>query len=336
MKFSIGDKIVLKRTDEEGVVVGFIGKDMLEVEVNGTHFPVYMDEVDHPYLKWFTEKSKQKKKAYSLPEQLPVEKEKQRPPKLSRGIYLSFMPVYQVNEAEDVVEKLKIYLLNETPVPIRFSYDIKILHQSDFTLEGTLHPFGNLYLHSVDYGDMNDQPRFHWELADAGNPALKTEEGVLRIKPAKLFKHINELLLKNEPMFAYLLVEDFVLKPKEEKRQTLEMPARQARQPKTSKITSLADLPRYEIDLHIEQLISDYQGLSNSEMMNVQLDTLHRYLQLAIVHRQEKMIIIHGMGTGALREAVHQVLRDTPEVASFRNEYMAKYGFGATEVFFKR
>ena len=61
MKFSIGDKIVLKRTDEEGIVVGFIGKDMLEVEVNGTHFPVYMDEVDHPYLKWFTEKSKQKK-----------------------------------------------------------------------------------------------------------------------------------------------------------------------------------------------------------------------------------------------------------------------------------
>lgn len=61
MKFSIGDDIVLKRTGEEGRVVAIISKTMVEVEVNGTAFPVYTEDVEHPYLKWFTQKSPTKK-----------------------------------------------------------------------------------------------------------------------------------------------------------------------------------------------------------------------------------------------------------------------------------
>ena len=333
MKFSIGDKIILKRTGEEGTVADYIGKDMLEVEVNGTHFPVYMDEVDHPYLKWFTEKKKPVKKA-TPPEQLPVESEKTRVKRLPKGIYLSFMPVFKTGEMEDIVDQLKVYLLNETPTPIRFGYDVKFFHQSDFRHEGTLYAFGNLYLHSVDYGDMNDQPRFHWQLSDAGNLDLKTEEGVLRIKPSKLFEHINAGLLNGEPMFSYLLVEDFVAKPKEDKRAKLSPVSSPQYIPKPAKVSSFADLPRYEVDLHIEQLIDDYKGLANVEMLNIQLNTLQRFLQLALLHRQERMIVIHGLGTGTLRDAVHKMLGETEGVKSYRNEYMGKYGFGATEVIF--
>ena len=61
MKFSIGDNIVLKRTGEEGFVTAYIDKQMIEVEVGGTLFPVYIDDIDHPYLKWFTEKTKTSK-----------------------------------------------------------------------------------------------------------------------------------------------------------------------------------------------------------------------------------------------------------------------------------
>jgi len=335
MKFSIGDKVILKRTGEEGTVTDFIGKDMLEVEVKGTHFPVYTDEVDHPYLKWFTEKNQHKKTKVSPPEQLPVEKEKQRPKRLPKGIYLSFMPVFRTNEVEDIVDQLKIYLINEMPVTIRFLYEVRFFHQSDFKLESTLHAFGHLYLHTIDYADMNDQPRFHWQFADAQDASYKTEEGVLRIKPSKLFDHVNALLLKNEPTFSYLLVEDFVPRPKANKSEKVWVPPSQTFYTQPSKITSFADLPRYELDLHIEQLTDNYRDLSNVEIMNIQLHALQRYLHLAVMHRLEKMIVIHGLGSGALRDAVHNVLRQMPEVKSFRNEYMGKYGFGATEVIFK-
>ena len=101
MKFSIGDNIVLKRSGEEGHVTAFINDQMLEVEVGGTTFPVYIDDVDHPYLKWFTEKKKVKKS--SPPEQLPVESEQFKKPRLAGGTYLLFVPVVKIQEMEDVV-----------------------------------------------------------------------------------------------------------------------------------------------------------------------------------------------------------------------------------------
>jgi hypothetical protein len=334
MKFSIGDKILLKQTGEEGTVTDFLGKEMLEVEVNGVHFPVYLDEVDHPYLKWFTEKNRQAKKAATAPVPA-VEKEKDRQKRLPKGIYLSFMPVFKANETEDIVDQLKIFLLNETASAIRFSYDVRFPHASVFNLEGALHPFGHLYLHSINYADMNDQPRFHWTLSDAANVQYKREEGTLRIKSVKLFGHINDLLLKNEPTFSYMLVEDFVPKPKDQHEEKLAIPERIGIS-RPSKITSFADLPREEIDLHIEQLVPEWKDLGNAAIMSIQLRALERSVHLAIAFKQEKLIVIHGVGAGVLREAVHKILRNTPEVKSFRNEYMAKYGFGATEVFFRR
>lgn len=87
MKFSVGDRIVLNRTGEEGHVTALINKQMIEVEVGGTVFPVHLEDIDHPYLKWFTDKSAKKKKA--LPEQLPVEKIAERKRRLAKGVYLS-------------------------------------------------------------------------------------------------------------------------------------------------------------------------------------------------------------------------------------------------------
>ncbi len=331
MKFSIGDRILLKRSGEEGHVTAFINKQMVEVEVNGTAFPVYMDDIDHPYLKWFTDKSAKKKQ--SLPEQLPVEKIAARKQRLAKGVYLSFMPVYKTDEFEDVVEQLKVYLLNEMPQPVKFGYDVRFLHESEFKHEGTLHGFGNLYLHSVSYPDMNDQPRFHWQLTDTTNENMATEEGILRIRPAKLFEHINHLLQHSEPTFSYVLIEDFVPKKKPVPKEKFEPVIGSSAIPLTNKRT--IESARYEIDLHIESLLENKKGLSNAEIIKIQLDTLHHYLQLAIVHRQEHMVVIHGLGKGRLREEVHAVLKKMNEVSRFKNEWSGKYGFGATEIWFR-
>jgi dsDNA-specific endonuclease/ATPase MutS2 len=331
MKFSIGDKVILKRTGEEGHVTAFINEQMLEIEVNGTAFPVYIEEVDHPYLTWFTDKSK-KKKTPSVPEQLPVEKEQFRKQRLAKGIYLSFLPVYKVEEMEDIVDHLKVYLLNELPQPIRFVYDVRFSQESEFKHEGALHAFGHLYLHNVAYGDMNSQPRFHWQLTDTTNKDLETEEGILRIRPAKLFEHITELQQKNEPTFSYLLIEDFVPKKKPEKKEKF-IPVIKPKMI-TSASSPHLEAARFEIDLHIEQL-TDAEDLSNAEIIKMQLDTLQHYLQLAIVHKQERMVVIHGLGEGKLKQEVHKVLKKTREVFIFTNEWHGRYGFGATEIYFR-
>lgn len=334
MKFSIDDKIILKRTGEEGHVVSYINNQMVEVEINGIRFPAFIDEIDHPYLKWFTEKKSNKSKSV-VPEQLPVERIKSRAPKVAKGISISFIPVFKIEEMEDVVDHLKIHLLNETPHNIGFRYDVRFSNESSFSHEGKLHAFGHLYLHNIAYDEMNDQPRFHWAFTNADDTSKATEEGVLRIRPQKLFEHINQLLLNNEPSFAYLLTEEFsdkqampeeVLPPAPPpKKSGLKKPAKMG----------LHDLPRQELDLHIEQLVDTTRGLSNAEMLHIQCSTLQRYLHLAILHRQQRMVIIHGLGKGVLRDEVHKILKETPEVSRYSDGWHGNYGFGATEVWFK-
>ncbi len=333
MKFSIGDNIVLKRTGEEGFVIAYIDKQMIEVEVGGTVFPVYIDDIDHPYLKWFTEKKPAKKKQ-SLPEQLPVEKIVLPSKRMAQGIYLSFLPVFKTVEMEEVVSLLKIFILNELPVAVKFVYDVQLGDRNIFRHEGTLHAFGNIYLHSIDYPEMNDQPRFHWQVKDMANAASGEEEGVLRIRPAKLFEHVTKILQGHEPSFNYSLITDF----KEAKqKEPLQLPTPIIRKSKVEEAAKRTiESARYEVDLHIEHLVDNTRGLTNAEMVRIQLDTLQRYIQLAIVHRQERMVVIHGLGKGTLREEVHAILKATPEVARYKNEWSSKYGFGATEITFKR
>jgi Smr domain len=331
MKFSIGDRILIKRSGEEGHVTAYIDKQMLEVEVNGVAFPIHLEDIDHPYLKWFTDKTVKKKK--SLPEQLPVEKIADRQQRLAKGVYLSFMPVFKTEEMEEVVDVLKVYLLNEMPQSVKFGYDVRFSTKSEFKHEGVLHAFGNVYLHSISYPDMNDQPRFHWMLADTVNTNMQVEEGILRIRPAKLFEHISHLLQSGEPTFSYPLIDDFVIKKKAAPAEKYEPVAKLQAVPLVT--TKTIEAAKYEIDLHIEQLVDNKKGLTNTDIVRLQLETLRHYLQLAIVHRQERMVVIHGLGKGKLREEVHAVLKTIPEISRFKNEWSGRYGFGATEIWFR-
>ena len=56
MKYQIGDRVLLLHSNEEADVIDIINEKMLMVDVNGVQFPVYMDQVDFPYFKRFTEK----------------------------------------------------------------------------------------------------------------------------------------------------------------------------------------------------------------------------------------------------------------------------------------
>lgn len=333
MKFSIGDKVVLKQTNEEGSVIAYINNEMFEVEVDGVSFPAHKDELDHPYLKWFTEKKVQAPAKTTAPEQLPVEQTKLRKPRLASGIYLSYMPEYKIEEMEDVVDVLKVYLLNETPKEIQYRYEVTLQNEPWFEHESKLHAFGHVYLHSIPYDHMNDQPRFNWWLDDMEDADMAPANGQLRIRPQKLFQHIDDCLTNNQPSFNYLLIEDF--KPVVTERLQPQKVAKPKQQVKAKRRSTVPASPQTEVDLHIEKLVSSTQGMSNADMLITQLGALHTHLRMAINARQERLVIIHGLGKGKLRDEVHRVLKETPEVKNFGNEYHGRYGFGATEVWFQ-
>ena len=58
--------------------------------------------------------------------------------------------------------------------------------------------------------------------------------------------------------------------------------------------------PKMEVDLHIHQLTTSTRGMSNFDILNLQLDTAKRQLEFAIKKRIQKVVFIHGVGEGVL------------------------------------
>ena len=56
MKYQVGDIVVILHSNEEGKIVDIISDKMVTVDVKGVSFPVYMDQIDFPYFRRFTQK----------------------------------------------------------------------------------------------------------------------------------------------------------------------------------------------------------------------------------------------------------------------------------------
>lgn len=88
--------------------------------------------------------------------------------------------------------------------------------------------------------------------------------------------------------------------------------------------------PKMEVDLHIHQLVKNTKGMTNFDMLNVQLDTAKRQLEFAIRKRIPKIVFIHGVGEGVLKEELRYLFKKYA-VEHYDADYQ-KYGLGATEV----
>lgn len=91
--------------------------------------------------------------------------------------------------------------------------------------------------------------------------------------------------------------------------------------------------PKMEVDLHIHQLTPRSQGMSNFDMLNLQLETAKRQLEFAIRKRIPKVVFIHGVGAGILKEELKYLFGRYENIRYYDADYQ-KYGLGATEVYF--
>jgi len=90
--------------------------------------------------------------------------------------------------------------------------------------------------------------------------------------------------------------------------------------------------PKLEVDLHIGQLVPSSKGMTNHEMLNLQLETAKRQLEFAIRKRIQKVVFIHGVGEGVLREELYYLFRRYENITYYDADYQ-KYGLGATEIY---
>ncbi|CAN5793373.1 hypothetical protein BH11BAC3_BH11BAC3_34580 [soil metagenome] len=335
MKYQEGDKILVLLTNEMGKVVEVMNDKMVMIEVKGVRFPAYMDQIDFPYFKMFSEKRIVEKKKVFI-DNVKQEKNKVKV-KVDNGVFLAFMPIFDKDIFDDdVVEKLKVYLINQTETEFNFNYKLFFNGENNFELKNTIRPLGDFYLHNVNFEDLSDNPRFDVEFSLAIPDKRKAPyfETSLKIKAKQLFKKIEEIQLKNEPTFSYSLFEDYPDKTEDEKVDLSSLGNAGFRIYDASKVKEYLPPARTVVDLHIEKLTDSWKHLSNFEILTIQLKEFEKFYDLAVAHRQPELIVIHGVGVGKLRDEIHDILRTKKDVKSFVNQYTAAYGYGATEIYF--
>lgn len=145
---------------------------------------------------------------------------------------------------------------------------------------------------------------------------IETEDGFeIKYAPSQLIKYNKALKVTNYDVAKVKHKKDT---PNKKHKQSIKPKERNA--------------PKMEVDLHIDQLTNSVRGMSNYDMLNLQLDTAKRQLEFAIRKRIQKVVFIHGVGEGVLKEELHYLFKRYENVEYYDAEYK-KYGLGATEIY---
>ncbi|MEJ7767075.1 MAG: Smr/MutS family protein [Chitinophagaceae bacterium] len=339
MKFEIGDKVVVKHSNEEGEVIDVINETMVMVEVRGVKFPAYTDQLEYPYYKRFTEKKlfPEKKKAKTYIDQVPRDKVI-TPTKQTNGVWLLFLPKFGTDEfGDEIVDVLKVHLINGTNAGYNFTYKVSFLGEPDFELKNQVFTQQDFYLHDIAFEKVNDSPVFEVEFSLLVPDKKKSThyETSLKLRPKQVFTKIEEIKAREEPSFSFRLFEVYPEQVAEEKMDLGKLANSGYKIYEASKARQHMEPAKYAIDLHMEKISDDWKNFSNFEILSMQLGEFEKYYDLAIAHRQPSLIVIHGLGSGRLRDEIHELLRHRKEVKTFINQYHASYGYGATEIYFE-
>jgi hypothetical protein len=333
MKFQIGDKVLILHSKEEGEVIDVINDKMVMVDVRGVKFPAYIDQLDFPYFQKFSQKKlfpekKQKKYVDDL------RTEKTAAPRAVDGVWLTFLPVTDMDEfGDEVVEELKIHLVNRTDEAYHFIYKLNYFGKTDFELKNELFPFRDFYLHDIPFENLNDSPAFEFDfsLVTAKKEKAGHYEAFLRLKPKQLFARIDAIRQKGEATFSQQLFASYP-----DKQEEIHEPFDRTNAGyDAARVRQHLEPARSVVDLHIEKITDDWKDLRNHEIVSMQLANFEKYYELALAHVQPSLTVIHGVGSGRLRDEIHELLKHRKEVKTFVNQYHPAYGYGATEIFFQ-
>lgn len=353
MNFKPGDRVRFLNTTGGGTVTKVINSFMVAVAIeDGFEIPTLTSElvVIEPggaNDKLFTRKEETIAEVKPEPvESLPEDRESRIQVRgvqntFPSGVYLAYTPH---DQQWIMTGKLDIYLINNTPHEILYSFFLKEDSGRFSGIDyGSISPNSKLVLESIVREDIN-----HWSGGiiqillhpDETDRVLMPVSSTFRIKGASFYNEHSYKdcsMLGDQKALVYTVCElnripstfEHVLQEKEGKDHQPE----QARQFKVeSTIDRYMIAPREaEVDLHISVLREKYNNLSPREILTIQIGTFERMLESALANNYSRIVFIHGIGNGTLKQALIDKVKDYGDI-EFRNASFAKYGNGAIEL----
>lgn len=90
-----------------------------------------------------------------------------------------------------------------------------------------------------------------------------------------------------------------------------------------------------EIDLHMNVKPTMGAGPSPEDIVSIQIDKFTNALKRAIADRKTELIVIHGEGSGRLKDEIRKLIKNLYPQFLFMDAPFHKYGRGATRIMLK-
>jgi len=344
----VGDKVKFLNDVGGGIVTGFVNKNVANVE-NEDGF-----EIPYPISKLINESAPELSKDYKGPKtetfssetEIKAEKpEMETEGKIITGkdlpeFFFCFVPTDSKNPLAGEIE---MYLVNDSNFNVLY-------HFSHFTGthyisvgHGNVKPNSKIKLESMVQSELNELPDYCFQLIYFANEQKEWQQPILKkfkINPVKFYKessYHSNFFFENNAMILQisdnildteldkLTEEDFkkVVKLKEPKPE-----AKIAANKKTAEVV--------EVDLHIHELIDNPTGLSNKELLEIQLEKAESEMNAAIKTAVKRIVFIHGVGQGVLKQELTKLLQKKFPKHYHQDASFKEYGYGATMVILRK
>ncbi|MGB3948857.1 MAG: DUF2027 domain-containing protein [Bacteroidia bacterium] len=343
MNFKIGDSVRFLNEKGEGIVSKIINKTTVGITIeDGFVIPYQISQLVPIHDQTAPQPTIQKNNSSSTTihtQSIKTETPSAITQKEPDGIYVAFSP----DKAELSEADINVWLINNTQYQIMFTYSL-FQNGSFITLEtGSISNNQSLLIETIDRTELIDFSTFKIEALFFDTEQHEHQAPIsesVKLKPIRLYKpnaFIENSLISEKALIMNVCTigenaQQTSFESKTDLTKLLFQKKHQATQTKKSK-PHISNNPAYEmeLDLHIEELIENFQGMSNAEIILVQLKHFQLNLDNAINNHYRKLIVIHGVGNGRLKQEVRNILSSYKNLQYFDASY-SKYGFGATEI----
>lgn len=322
-----------------GKVTGYVSKTMVNVEIEGGF------EIPYPVSQLIVTGNENKtEQRLSTPVNQKIKPEKPEIKVLNGKDLPNFLFVLvPVNENQPVKEGIELYLVNDSNYFLLFHFSLIDENGCKTVKYGMVNPNSKKMVGQIVENQFSNMPDFGFQLVCFKEKEPFLNEPIVkkfRINPLKFYKTStytqNPYFDKNAlSLQVYNKMHDI-----ETEKMTNEDLSRLIREkenePKKEVEKKNKPLETVEIDLHIDQLIDSKTGLSNSEIIGIQLQKAENELKTAIANGTKRIVFIHGVGQGVLKQELTKLFKQKYPRYYFQDASFREYGYGATMVILKR
>ncbi len=342
----IGDKVRFLNDVGGGVVTGFVNKTMVNVEdQDGFEVPYPINQLVN-----LSEAERAEKGEIAKPVEKPDENELQVTAVQKQGMKLAgkdspdfYFCLVPDDPKNPLGSETKLWLVNDSNFSVLYNY----FHFRDEKYErikyGSVPSNSKEILASIDQNDLTDLPDFVFQIIYSSETDKDLHPVVtkkIKVSPVKFYKEKsfqpnvffskNAMVLQITPnIFATevdKLTEEDLIKVVEQKSE------QKAEEKKIKKQTPEV----VEVDLHINMMMDNAYGLSKLDMLQLQKDRVESEMRSAIQNGARKIIFIHGVGQGVLKQEIAKLLKSKFPRYQFHDASFQEYGYGATMVMLRK